>query len=335
MSLAGVRNLLSQWFPPQPTYTEQHVPSQKGKVFIVTGANHGIGFELVKILYATGAKIYMASRSKERAEKAIETITTAAPAPETPGTIVFLPFDLDDLESVKAAATTFAQRESKLHILWNNAGSGAYRIEEGAKTKQGFEPMVGMHCIAAQLFTHLLLPQLRTAAGEAPKGSVRVVWTASYMAELTTGENGIDFDHLAEGTPDRALNYAVSKFGNWLLGREMASRYGSDKIVSVVQNPGNLKAGAYDGVPAFSMLFITPFLYETKFGAYTELYAGLSPDISFDNNGAYVIPWGRIRIDDDIPRKDIVKALKPVAEEGLGYTTKFWDWCEEQWKPFV
>lgn len=64
MSLAGVRNLLSQWFPPQPTYTEQHVPSQKGKVFIVTGGNHGIGFELVKILYATGAKIYMASRSK-------------------------------------------------------------------------------------------------------------------------------------------------------------------------------------------------------------------------------------------------------------------------------
>ncbi|KXH24972.1 hypothetical protein CSAL01_12386 [Colletotrichum salicis] len=337
MSLAGVRNLLSQWFPPQPTYTEQHVPSQKGKVFIVTGGNHGIGFELVKILYATGAKIYMASRSKERAEKAIETITTATPAPSTPGTIVSLPFDLNDLESVKAAAALFAQRESQLHILWNNAGSGAYRVEEGAKTKQGLEPMVGMHCVAAQLFTHLLLPQLREAAREheASKGSVRVVWTASFMAELTTSQNGIDFDLLEKGTPDRELNYAVSKFGNWLLGREMASRYGFENIVSVIQNPGNLKAGAYDGVPAFSMFFINRLLYETKFGAYTELYAGLSSDISLANNGAYVIPWGRIRVDEDIPRKDIVEALKPETGGGLGYATKFWDWCEEQWKPFV
>ncbi|KAK1621737.1 hypothetical protein BDP81DRAFT_411827 [Colletotrichum phormii] len=313
MSLAGVRNLLSQWFPPQPTYTEKHVPSQKGKVFIITGGNHGIGFELVKILYATGAKIYMASRSKERAEKAIETITTVTPPPSTPGTIVFLPFDLNDLESVKAAAALFAQKESQLHILWNNAGSGAYRVEEGAKTKQGLEPMVGMHCIAAQLFTQLLLSQLREAARkqEAAKGSVRVVWTASFMAELTTPQNGIDFDLLEKGTPDRELNYA----------RE--------------QNPGNLKAGAYDGVPAFSMFFINRLLYETKFGAYTELYAGLSSDISLANNGAYVIPWGRIRVDEDIPRKDIVKALKPETEGGLGYATKFWDWCEEQWKPFV
>ncbi|OHF03623.1 hypothetical protein CORC01_00942 [Colletotrichum orchidophilum] len=335
MSLAGLRNMRSQWFPPQPTFTEQHVPSQKGRVFIVTGGNAGIGFELVNILFATGAKIYMASRSKERADKAIETITTATPAPKNPGTIVFLPFDLNDLESVKSAAASFAQQEPKLHVLWNNAGMGALRGEEGAKTNQGFEPMIGLHCIAAQLFTHLLLPQLRAAAAEAPGGSARVVWTSSYMAESTTPENGIDFTLLDDGTPDRSRNYAVSKLGNWLLGREMADRYGADNIISVIQNPGNLKAGSYKGVPPFAMFFINRVLHETKFGGYTGLYAGLSPEISLDNNGAYVIPWGRIRIDADCPRKDLIRAMKPEADGGLGHLTKFWDWCEEQWKPFV
>lgn len=64
MALAFLRNLWSQWFPPRPTLTEKDVPSQHGRVFIVTGGNGGIGFELCKILYGTGATIYMASRSK-------------------------------------------------------------------------------------------------------------------------------------------------------------------------------------------------------------------------------------------------------------------------------
>ncbi|GKT66215.1 short-chain dehydrogenase [Colletotrichum tofieldiae] len=335
MSLASLRNMRSQWFPPKPAFTDQQIPSQKGRVFIVTGGNAGVGYELVKILYTTGATIYMASRSKERAEKAVETIK-AIPAPKNPGSIKILPLDLNDLESVKAAAASFAQQETKLDVLWNNAGTGALGVEVGARTKQGFEAMIGMHCVAAQLFTSLLLSQLRAAVSTtALKGSVRVVWTSSFLGDASSPTNGIEFDVLDKGTPDRTRNYAVSKVGNWVLGKEMAARYGAEGIVSVTQNPGNLKAGSYAGTPALAMLFINPVLHEPKFGGYTELYAGLSPDISLENNGAYVIPWGRIRPDEDCPRKDILKALKPEAEGGLGYATKFWDWCEEQWKPHV
>jgi hypothetical protein len=64
MVLASVRNLCNQWFPPKPAFTEAEVSSQQGKVFIVTGGNGAVGYELIKILYATGATIYMASRSE-------------------------------------------------------------------------------------------------------------------------------------------------------------------------------------------------------------------------------------------------------------------------------
>ncbi|CAG8192043.1 unnamed protein product [Penicillium nalgiovense] len=64
MSLTSLRNLRTQWFPPKAAFTEKELPSQKGRVFIVTGGNAGVGFELCKILYGSGATIYMASRSK-------------------------------------------------------------------------------------------------------------------------------------------------------------------------------------------------------------------------------------------------------------------------------
>jgi hypothetical protein len=65
--LERIRNSINQTWPPQlPTFTEANVlpSSEKGRVFIVTGGNAGIGFELCKILYASGATIYMASRTQ-------------------------------------------------------------------------------------------------------------------------------------------------------------------------------------------------------------------------------------------------------------------------------
>lgn len=64
--VSKIKSLMSQYYPPRATFTEaQLLPgSQTGRVFIVTGGNAGIGFELCKLLVTTGAVIYMASRSK-------------------------------------------------------------------------------------------------------------------------------------------------------------------------------------------------------------------------------------------------------------------------------
>ncbi|KAH7140910.1 hypothetical protein EDB81DRAFT_655358 [Dactylonectria macrodidyma] len=325
-------SLYTQLFPPKPTLTEDNVPSQHGKVFIVTGGNSGVGYELCKILYGTGATIYMTSRSQERAASAIKTISEAKPSNKTPGTLKFLHLDLNDLESVKSAAASFALQEPKLDVLWNNAGTGGYRVAPFAKTAQGLESMVGMHCVATLLFTRLLEPQLRAASSP---GATRVVWTSSIVSDQGVPPNGIDFDLLDTGTEDRVRNYAVSKVGSWMLSREMARRYGEHGIVSVAQNPGNVKAGSYEGTPTVAMFFLNRILHDPKFGAYTELYAGLSPDITLDDNGAYVIPWGRIRPDGECPRQDVIRAMIPEEDGGLGYCSKFWDWCEQQWQPHV
>lgn len=90
------------------------------QVFVITGANSGVGFELAKILYAANAKIYLAGRSEKRVLEAIRLIRDETPLSQ--GDLVWLPLDLSDLASVKMAAKEFLSKEKRLDILWNNAG---------------------------------------------------------------------------------------------------------------------------------------------------------------------------------------------------------------------
>lgn len=62
-------------------------------------------------------------------------------------------------------------------------------------------------------------------------------------------------------------------------------------------------------------------------GAYTELFAGIAPDVE---NGDFIIPWGR---KGSVPEHLYASS---VAKEGdLSVGERFFGWCEEQVKPFL
>lgn len=315
-------------YPGIPRYTESQIPSQRDKVFIVTGGNSGIGFELVKILYAKGAKVYMASRSQERALPAIKTIEDSCQSPT--GEIRFLRLDLDDLVSVKIAAAEFAAKETRLDVLWNNAGIGLSPV--GSTTQQGIQRHMGVNCVGHLLFSHLLLPQLRHTAATASLGDVRVVWTSSQSVDAKAPPGGVRMEDLNTGTQDTFLNYAASKAGNWLLASEFSRHHRGDGILSLTQDPGVLSTGIWCGFPTWFQWVMVPFLHPVKYGAYTEAWAGLSPDVTMDDSGRYASPWGRWHSG---PRKDIEESLRTKQEGGTGIAQEFWDWCQEQIKPYT
>lgn len=267
--------------------------------------------------------------SQAKAEAVIKTITDASKSKNTSGKLKFLHLDLNDLLAVKAAAESFTQQEDKLDVLWNNAGTRANAVTIGQHTAQVFESMIGMQCVATLLFTKLLLPQLRAAAASGESGKTRVVWTSSGLAEAGSPPNGVNFDLLDKGTKSLIDNYGTSKAGTWFLSREFARRYAKDGIVSVCLNPGYLKTASFNGTPAPIMFVLNKVLLsDAMYGAYTELYAGFSPDISLENSGSYVIPWGRIRPNKATPRQDLIKAGDSKEEGGLDYGNKLWAWCE-------
>ncbi|KAL2217053.1 hypothetical protein M432DRAFT_620183 [Thermoascus aurantiacus ATCC 26904] len=67
-----------------------------------------------------------------------------------------------------------------------------------------------------------------------------------------------------------------------------------------------------------------------KYGAYSELYAGFSPDVKLEHNGGFIIPWGR---HGTIP-EHIAVGLKSTDEGGTGLSQQFWDWCVRETKSY-
>ncbi|KAJ8097649.1 hypothetical protein POJ06DRAFT_261992 [Lipomyces tetrasporus] len=320
----------TQSFPPSPKFTETNVHDLVGKVFIVTGGNAGIGLELVKILYSKGATVYMAGRSATKIAAEIEAIK--ATSTQSPGHLKSLIVDLGDLTTISNCASTFLAQESRLDVLFNNAGIS--RQPAGSVSTQGYEAHIGTNCLGPFLLTKLLLPILLQTAKSAPKASVRVVFTSSGLVDIAGPPGGLSLSELAPGkhSTDINRNYSASKAGNWFLASEFDKRTSKDGVVCVVQSPGTLRTKGWDGTPWLVRLAMAPLFYPPKMGAYTALWAGLSPEVKSEDGGKVIIPWGRWHTS---PKKDILASLKTKEEGGTGLAAEFWDYCETHTKEFA
>jgi retinol dehydrogenase 12 len=127
-------SLYSAIFPPVPSFTDEDLPSLVGKVFIVTGAASGLGFELAKMLYVAGGTVYIAARSASRCKGAIDKIQAQISGPKSEGKLKNMIIDLADLGAVKGAVEKFLRQETRLDILVNNAG--VMLPPAGSKNKQ-------------------------------------------------------------------------------------------------------------------------------------------------------------------------------------------------------
>ena len=97
------------------------------------------------------------------------------------------------------------------------------------------------------------------------------------------------------------------------------------------------------------------FLHPAIKGAYTELFAGFSPDVTVEKGCDHslwgenlvaesmplsmsmlteliVFPWGRLV---KFPRQDIIQGFSSEANGGTGNAQKFWDWCEVQIQSYL
>ncbi|KAF5708592.1 short-chain alcohol dehydrogenases/reductase [Fusarium globosum] len=299
--------------PNKPTLTEKNLPDQAGKVFLITGASGGLGKELASILYQKNGKIYMAARSRTKTDEVMRDIKAAHP--NSTGRMIFLPLVLDDLTTIKASAQEFLAQESRLDVLYNNAG--VMVPPQGSKTLQGYELQIGVNNLAPFLFTQFLHPLLAATAQSAPKNSVRVIWVSSSAADGAPTP-AIDFSnmdyHNEEGIWPK---YSRSKAGNVLHAVEFARRTAGEGIISIALNPGNFVTNLQQNMPRMQLAIFKLISHAPENGAYTQLFASHSPTITEKENGCWVSPFGKV----EPCRKDLL-------DPDLG--KKYWEWTEEQ-----
>ncbi|TEA12220.1 putative oxidoreductase [Colletotrichum sidae] len=222
-----------QVFPPKPNFTEENLPDQTGKVFLVTGGASGIGLELCKLLYAANATIYIATRSVSKTASAMQDIEACSRFSQ--GRLESLSLDLADLSTIKPAAEEFLARELRLDVLVHNAG--VMMPPKGSMSAQGYEMQMATNTLGPFLLTQCLEERLRatTRMQNAAKDSVRVVWIAS-MISVGAPKGGIvwnDETNSPKLLGDPMGDYMQSKVGCVFLANKFGKKMKDDGIISL------------------------------------------------------------------------------------------------------
>ena len=124
----------------------------RGRTFLVTGGNTGIGRSTAAELAGRGGRVYIACRSAAAGEAAVAAIKATSGSQQ----VWLLPLDLSSLASVRSCAAAFLALDEPLHVLVNNAGVGGQR----GLTADGFELHFGVNHLGHYALTLLLLDRL-------------------------------------------------------------------------------------------------------------------------------------------------------------------------------
>jgi len=119
------------------SWDPRHLPSAAGRTFVVTGGNAGIGYFTAEQLAAAGGRVILASRSAEKARRAIAAIGDQVPG----ASLEFVRLDLGSLSSVADAAEQL-RALGPIDGLINNAGLVSPPADR-ATTDDGHELIVG------------------------------------------------------------------------------------------------------------------------------------------------------------------------------------------------
>lgn len=186
------------------------------KIALITGANKGIGFEIVRGLLRSGCQVYLGARDATKGQQAVDEL-----APE--GQVLFIELDLTDQGTLDAAAARIQREVGHLDILVNNAGTSAK--DDGLPSSASantVENVLKTNFLGTFAVTQTFLPLLKQATAG------RIVNLASPLASLSlSGQNAWGL-----------FGYSVSKVAVNMLTVQLAYELRDTAIKVNSANPG-------------------------------------------------------------------------------------------------
>lgn len=238
-------------------------------MFVVTGANSGLGLATTRALARKGAHVILAVRDEAKGRRAAAQTTAGASGAR----LEVRRLDLSDPDSVRAFADRLRSDGVRPDVLVNNAGVMA---PPRTLTERGQEVQFAANHLGHFALTGLLLDLL--AQGDDP----RVVTVTS--ANHRQGRIFFD-DPTGERTYSPMAYYNQSKLANAVFGRELHRRLSAagSPVRSVLAHPGytatNLQTAAPVGMVKFLFgRLLLPLAQTPDQGALPQLYAATAED---------------------------------------------------------
>ena len=260
-------------------WSTANIPSQAGKLAVVTGATSGLGYQTAQELAKAGAEVILTGRNEEKGRAAVAQILKDVPGAQ----VSFESLDLANLASVADFAERMRHRD-KLDLLINNAGVMA--LPKRQATTDGFEMQFGTNYLGHFALTARLLPLLRRGNG------TRVV-SLSSIAHRTGLIDFTDLQGERWYSPWKA--YGQSKLAMLMFAQELQRRSDASgwNLTSIAAHPGVAQTGLFTGpgglTSMMSELALPIFGQSAADGALPTLFAATSPTAK---PGGYYGPSG-------------------------------------------
>ena len=247
-------------------WTTDDIPSQEGRVALVTGANSGLGLETARALSAHGATVILACRSPRKGENARLQLMA-----EGLTRLDLLELNLADLTDVARAAAVVSDRYGQLDLLINNAGVMAPPRQ---LTPQGHELQFGVNHLGHMALTQALMPLLQNRPD--PR-VVTVTSGAQYFGKIRWDDPSWSKSY------DRYGAYGQSKLANVMFALELNARLREQgsPIRSLAAHPGIARtelqptaiASVGNRFEALAYRLMDPLFQSAGMGALPQLHA--------------------------------------------------------------
>ncbi|RME76376.1 MAG: SDR family oxidoreductase [Chloroflexi bacterium] len=303
-------------------WTPERLGSLAGKIYVITGATSGTGFEASKILLSKGAKVVMLNRNPQKSAAVIAELKKES---GNQADVSFIQMDLAELASVRKAAEKVLATVPRIDALICNAAIA--QVPKRQLTVDGFESQMGTNHFGHFLLQGLLFPLI-----EKSKGRIVTVGSMGYNMGIKT----INFDDLnwdKDYTPNKA--YSQSKLAQIMTVYELQDRLkkaGKQDVKVYACHPGSSRtsliktSGSLMTRMMAGLLMLSPLSQSAEKGSYPEVMCATEEDLAQEGFygptglGYWVGPVGECKLEPHARDKQVAERLWQVSEEAVGFT---------------
>lgn len=199
-----------------------------GEVYIVTGANSGVGLETARQLVRQGGHVVMACRRVEAGEEVAKDFAGLK------GSWEVMMLDLAELQSVRDFTEAFRRHHERLDGLVCNAGA-VFMGGEAEYTPDGFEATIAVNYLGHFLLTELLLDVLK----ESSPSRIAIVSSVVHAGSPNSRPKvHLDDLHYKNRRYKPFGAYTQAKIADVLYARELAQRLEGTGVSAFSVHPG-------------------------------------------------------------------------------------------------
>jgi dehydrogenase/reductase SDR family protein 12 len=239
------------------------------RVYLISGANSGLGFATALEIAKRGGIVHMLCRDAERGKVALDKIIAATKSDK----VKLYRCDISSQKSIREFVKKYVAEETKLDVLINNAGA---MFSKNDKTEEGLPINFATNTLGTFLLTELLIPFMQSTKGKFRSRVITVSSGGMYTQKLTP-------DYMIEkmNPYDGVDAYAITKRHQVILNECWSIKY--PEVGFYAMHPGWADTeGVQGSLPGFRKYFETT-LRTPEEGADTIVWLGIAKENELDS----------------------------------------------------